>query len=94
MIQMTDNLAMTADEYSYIVGQPRTRPDKGVVLVKPRYYPTAAQAVSAALQMTLRKGVADGTITTLSQFIQEQERQQAGKMSVSRNPIATNRNQW
>lgn len=77
MIRLTDKLAMTADEYGYIIGQPRTRPDKGLVLEKPKYYPTAAQAVSAALQMALRKGVADGTITTLRQFIQERARLQA-----------------
>lgn len=63
-----------ADDYSYIVGQPRTRPDKGLVLEKPRYYPTAALAVSAALQLSLRGMVADGTITTLREFVQEAER--------------------
>lgn len=75
MIQLTKGLAMTADEHCYIVGQPRQRADKGTVLRKPTYHPTAAQAVSAALDRTLRQGVADGTITTLRQFAQEQERQ-------------------
>ncbi len=65
MIQLTDNLAMTADEYCYIVGQPRTRPGKGLTMEKPRYYSTAAQAVTAALETALRHGVADGTITSL-----------------------------
>ena len=77
MIQLTKDLAMTADEHGYIVGQPRQRPDKGTVLDRPTYHATAAQAVSAALARTMRQAVEDGTITTLRQFIQEQERQRA-----------------
>ncbi len=74
MIQLTKDLWMDADESQYIVGQPRERPGKGTELRNPCYYPTVAQAVSAALQRALRKDVADGTITTLREFIQEQER--------------------
>lgn len=74
MIQLTKDLWLTADENQYIVGQPCQRVDKGTVLRYPRYYPTVAQAVSAALTRTMRQGVAEGSITTLRQFIQEQER--------------------
>lgn len=76
MIQLINGLVMTADENQYIVGQPRQRADKGTVLSNPRYYPTVAQAVSATLARAVRQGVADGSITTLRQFIQEQERLQ------------------
>lgn len=75
MIQLTKDLAMTADEHCYIVGQPRQRADKGTILRNPTYHPTAAQAVSTALVRAMRQGVADGSITTLRQFVQEQERQ-------------------
>lgn len=40
------------------------------------YYTTAAQAVRGALAITMRQRVADGSITTLRQFIEEQERLQ------------------
>lgn len=74
MIQLTKDLAATADENQYIVGQPRQRVGRGTVLRNPRYYPTMARAVSGALSTALRQGVADGSITTLREFIQEQER--------------------
>lgn len=77
MIQLTKDLAMTADEHCYIVGKPRQGRGKGAELRSPTYHPTAAQAVSAALSRTMRQGVADGSITTLRQFIQEQERLRA-----------------
>lgn len=68
---------MTADEHNYIVGKPTQRKGKGVELTNPTYYPTAAQAVYGALQRVLRQGVADGTITTLRQFVEGQEHQRA-----------------
>lgn len=81
MIQLIDGLVMTADENSYIVGQvneQRSEDERGVSkaqkLMWSKYYPTAAQAVSAALARALRRRVADGSITTLREFIQEQER--------------------
>lgn len=74
MIQLTKGFAMIADDYCYTVGKPRQRADGRIVLDKPTYYSTAAQAVSGALVRAMRQGVADGSITTLRQFIQEQER--------------------
>lgn len=74
MIQLTKELAMTADGHCYIVGQPRQRADKGMILRDPTYHTTAAEALRTAVQRALRQGVADGTITSLRQFIEEQER--------------------
>lgn len=77
MIQPTKDLWMDADEHCYIVGKPRQSADKVVRLDKPTYYTTMAQAVSGACARAMRQGVADGNITTLREFIQEQERLQA-----------------
>lgn len=55
MIQLTDNLVVTADQYQYIVGTPRTRPDKGITIDKPRYYTTLAGAVKGAISQAMRK---------------------------------------
>lgn len=71
MIQLTDNLVVTADQYQYIVGTPRTRPDKGITIDKPRYYTTLAGAVKAAVSQAMRDKVADGTITTLRGWLDE-----------------------
>lgn len=77
MIQLTKDLWMKADENCYIVGKPRQTAPKAIRLDDPTYHTTAAQAVSAALARTLRQGVADGSITTLREFIQEQKCQRA-----------------
>lgn len=74
MIQLTDNVAVTADQYQYIVGTPRTRPDKGITINKPRYYTTLAGAVKGALSQALRDKVADGTITTLRGWLDEYQK--------------------
>lgn len=77
MIQLTKDLWLSADENCYIVAKPYQTSRKGVPctnLIAPTYHTTAAQAVSAALNRALRMGVADGSITTLRQFIQEQKR--------------------
>lgn len=81
MIQLTDRLAVTADNECYIVGRvykrngsPAESGEKAVELRDPRYYTTLAQAVRAAASRTLRAGIADGSITTLQEFIREAER--------------------
>lgn len=74
MIQLTDKLAVKADNECYIVGEPRERLGKAVELVNPRYYPTLAQAVCGALSITLRQRVADDEITTLKDFLREAEK--------------------
>lgn len=74
MIQLTKDFAITADEHCYIVGKLCQRGDKPTELRNPTYHTTAAQAVSTVLTRAMRKGVADGSITTLQQFVQEQKR--------------------
>lgn len=76
MIQLTKHLWLKADEHCYIVGKPVESRGKGAELRNPRYYPTMARAVSGVLSTALRQGVADGSITTLREFIQEQARLQ------------------
>lgn len=84
MIQLTKDLWMKADDCCYIVGKLNKKRSEGVqggckanILRSPTYYSTAAQAVSGALVRAMRQGVADGSITTLREFIREQERLQA-----------------
>lgn len=77
---------MTADENCFILGRPRTRADKGLTLDNPRYYSTAAQAVRAALLSAMRQGVAEGSITTLRQFVSEQNRL-AGELQMMLAPL-------
>ena len=77
MIQLTKNLAMIADDSCYIVGTPREKADKGVVLDKPTYYTTAAQAVQGALHRAMRQAIKDGSITTLREFVQRKADTQA-----------------
>lgn len=75
MIQLTDGLAMTADEHGYMIGKPRQKPGKGIVMDSPTCYVTVAQAAQGALDRAMRKAVASGCVTTLGQFIEEQARQ-------------------
>lgn len=77
MIQLTKELAMTADSHCFIVGRPRQRVGKALEMLEPSYYSTATQTVQGALNRAMRQGVADGNITTLQQFIREQERLKA-----------------
>ena len=74
LIRLICGLALDADEYSFIVGKSRQRPGRGTILDRPRYYPSISQAAQGALEQALRQGVAVGEITTLGQFVQEQER--------------------
>lgn len=77
MIQLTKNLAMIADDHCYIVGKPKQRPGRPLEIENPTYYTTAAQAVQGALNRAMRQAVKDGSVTTLRDFIQEQDRQRA-----------------
>lgn len=58
-------------------GEAQSEGRRATELRKPTYHTTAAQAVQSALARTMRQGVADGSITALREFIQEQERQRA-----------------
>lgn len=74
MIQLTKDLAMIADKRCYIVGKPKQKPGKAIEIQYPTYYSTAEQAVKGALGRHMRELVADGSITTLRQFVEEQDR--------------------
>ncbi len=74
MIQLTKDIVMIADRHCYIIGKPRERPGRPLEVQELTYYTTAAQAVQDALNRAMRQSVADGSITTLRQFIEEQER--------------------
>lgn len=76
VVYLTEAFVLSADEYSFIVGKPRTRPGRGIVIDRATYHTTAAKAASAAVLRAMRQGVADGSITTLRQFIVEQQRLQ------------------
>ncbi len=84
MIQLTKDLAMIADDHCYIVGvlnkqrgEDTQGGRKASQILSPTYYPTAAQAVQGALNRVMRTAVKDGSITTLREFIQEQDRLRA-----------------
>ena len=77
MIQLTDNLFVTADERNYIVGITRQRAGRGIVMDSPSYLTTMSQAVRYAVSLALKERVANDQITTLHQFVEEQERLQA-----------------
>ena len=74
MIKINDDLVILADGHCYAVGKPAYRNCGGIFLLKPSYYTTMEQALHGSLSIALRNGVADGTITTLRQFLVEQER--------------------
>ena len=77
MIQLTDKLVMIADKHCYIVGEPRQRVGKVLEIKEPKYYSTVAQAVRGVLATAMRQAVKDDSITTLRQFIDEQDRRRA-----------------
>ena len=80
MIQLTDKLAVVADNECYAVGIP-VEPVKesggkrgeAPKLRSPRYYSTMAQAVRGAVSVTLRQKVASDEITTLSEFVRQEK---------------------
>lgn len=77
MIQLTKDLWVKADDHCYIVGTLRQRAGRGMVMDNQTYYTTMDQTAQGALRRAMRQGVKDNEITTLRQFIQEQERLQA-----------------
>jgi hypothetical protein len=77
MIELTSNLVVIADEYQYIVGKPRHSTDKSgqpaIRVDRPTYHTTLASVLKAAVAQALRDGVAEGTITTLRGYLDEQQ---------------------
>ena len=74
MIQITEDLAITADGYQYILGKPVARPRKGaqsVEIKNPRYFPTMGHAINGALSQAMRSNVADGNIQVLKSWLNE-----------------------
>lgn len=80
MIQLTDKIVVTADEHQFIVGRPRQRTRKdgnqAIGIDSPSYFTSLSNAVKFAVTQSMRDSVANGTITTLREFIAEQERVQ------------------
>ena len=79
VIYLTDKLAVTADSECYMVGRPvETVQESGgkrckAPKLRPRYYSTMAQAVRGAVSATLRQKVAASEITTLQEFIRQEQ---------------------
>ena len=78
MIQLTENLAVIADDLQYILGKPVQRERNGSTVTeirRPRYYPTLEGAVRGAVVQTVRDrvqseeirpyGISFGSINTL-----------------------------
>ncbi len=77
MIQLTETLAVIADDQQYILGIPTERNRDGksaVTMRKPRYYPTLAGAIRGAVCQSMRDKVAASEITTLLAFLEEEKR--------------------
>lgn len=77
MINLCTGLVMTADEHCFVVGKPRKSRGKGCEIQHPTYYTTAAQAVQGALLRAMHQAAADGSVTTLREFLATQEKLQA-----------------
>lgn len=75
MIYLNEKLAVTANRYSYNVGEVCQRAG-GDTLVNVKYYGTMAQAIKGAVTTMLRQGISDGTIDTLYKFLKEAKRLQ------------------
>lgn len=80
MIQLTDNLAIFADEHQYILATPRASVSKDgkptTRMSNPRYFSTLTTALKQAVALSVRSGVADGSITALRDCIDLQQRLQ------------------
>ena len=76
MIQLTDKLAVAADENQYIVGVSTTGIRNGVECARinrPKYFTTLSGAVKCAVSIAMREKVATSEITTLRDFAAEYE---------------------
>lgn len=70
MIQLTEKLALDADENQFIVGEPRMGGKaQRFILRNPSYHVTLEAALAHALKSCLRQGVAEGSITTLHDYL-------------------------
>ena len=72
MIELMENLCITADRNQYILGKMRQRTGEArVEVVDPQYFATIDVAVKAAISRILRGKVQDGQITSLNAFLVE-----------------------
>ena len=75
MIKLTDTISITSDDLQYIVGMPVERRGKAgkayIEMIKPTYHINLASALKSAIERAMREKVADGSITTLRDFITE-----------------------
>ena len=74
MIQLPQGLVLIADDHCFIVGKAKKDRGRGVEVQNPTYHTSVAQAAQSALNRIMRTVVKDGSVTTLRQFIEEQER--------------------
>lgn len=78
MIYLNERLAITADKYQYILGTPRERPracgeGTETIMVNPSYHRTLIQALRAAVQREMRRGVESGDIQSLRNYAEQLE---------------------
>lgn len=78
MIYLNERLAITADKYQYILGTPRERLracGEGIetIMANPSYHRTLIQALRAAVQREMRRGVESGDIQSLRNYAEQLE---------------------
>ena len=69
MVILTDEIAMTADRKQYTIGKPCNGR-----LISKQYFTRFENALQEAVRISVRLGVADGSITELRQIVAEQAR--------------------
>ena len=70
MIRLTENLVLTADRYSFILGE--VNQTKGHSrLLSPSYYTTLSGALRGAVERSIRQAIAAERIDTLQACISE-----------------------
>ena len=78
MIYLNERLAITADKYQYNLGTPRERPracgeGTETIMANPSYHRTLIQALRAAVQREMRRGVESGDIQSLRNYAEQLE---------------------
>lgn len=78
MIYLNERLAITADKCQYILGTPRERPracgeGTETIMANPSYHRTLIQALRAAVQREMRRGVESGDIQSLRNYAEQLE---------------------
>lgn len=78
MIRIWNNIVVDADKDNYIVGELRTvnlKTDEGVVqkekIASPKYYTSFEAVIKYALELAVRKCVAEADVDVPESFVQE-----------------------